>query len=266
MFNHNLTFYKFHGAGNDFILLDIRDLNYELFDSDLVKKICDRHLGIGADGLILLANPTSNSSIFSMIYYNYDGSRATMCGNGARCICAFANMLNLVQIGKNFNFDADDGIHNAVNFNRLDNNWDVEISINVLSQISKIDEYSFFVNTGVPHLIKFVESVDNIDVYNEGKKIRFFPELGDEGVNVNFVEFGEKIKIRTYERGVEDETLACGTGICAAALVINNFFSKDFPINISALGGDLQVNKLDDNILLLRGLATFVFMVEKYYL
>jgi diaminopimelate epimerase len=266
MFNHSFTFYKFHGAGNDFILLDIRDLDYELFDAVLVNKICDRHLGIGADGLIVLANANDSLSSFSMIYYNYDGSRATMCGNGARCICAFANLLNLVQIGEKFYFEADDGIHNAMIFNRLDNIWDVEISINVLSQINMIDDKTFFVNTGVPHLIKFVESVDNIDVYNEGKKIRFSPDFGEKGVNVNFIELGEKIKIRTYERGVEAETLACGTGICATALVINKFFNKDFPINISALGGDLRVNKLEDNILLLRGPATFVFMVEKYYL
>ncbi len=266
MFTDNFTFYKFHGAGNDFVLSDTRNMSDSLFDAALIKKICDRHLGIGADGLILLANPTNNSSIFSMIYYNYDGSRATMCGNGARCICAFANMLNLVQIGEKFYFDADDGIHNAMIFNRLENNWDVEISINVLSEISKIDESSFFVNTGVPHLIKFVENIDLLDVYNEGKKLRFSPDFGDEGVNVNFVELDEKIKIRTYERGVEGETLACGTGICAAALVINNFFNKSFPIKISALGGDLQVNKSTDNILLLRGPATLVFNIDKFYL
>ncbi|HOK22347.1 MAG TPA: diaminopimelate epimerase, partial [Bacteroidales bacterium] len=109
MINHNFSFYKFHGAGNDFILSDTRDKSDSLFDSALIKKLCDRHLGIGADGLILLANPNNNSSIFSMIYYNYDGSRAIMCGNGARCICAFANLLNLIEVGKYFNFDADDG-------------------------------------------------------------------------------------------------------------------------------------------------------------
>ncbi|MGB4095458.1 MAG: diaminopimelate epimerase [Bacteroidales bacterium] len=266
MINHNFSFYKFHGAGNDFILSDTRDKSDSLFDSALIKKLCDRHLGIGADGLILLANPNNNSSIFSMIYYNYDGSRAIMCGNGARCICAFANLLNLIDIGKNFNFDADDGIHNAMIFNRLENNWDVEISINILSQITRIDEHSFFVNTGVPHLIKFVENVDLLDVYNEGKILRFSPDFGDDGANVNFVELGEKIKIRTYEIGVEGETLACGTGICAAAVVLHNFFNKTFPMNISALGGDLQVNQLNDNILLLRGPATLVFKIEKFYL
>lgn len=266
MFNHNFSFYKFHGAGNDFILSDIRNMTDSFFDTALIMKLCDRHLGIGADGIIFLANPNNDSSIFSMIYYNYDGSRATMCGNGARCICAFANFLNLIDVDKYFNFDADDGVHNAMILDRLENKWDVEISINVLSQITKIDERSFFVDTGVPHLIKFVDNVDSLDAYNEGKILRFSPDFGDAGVNVNFVELGEKIKIRTYERGVEGETLACGTGICAAAIVINNFFNKAFPINISALGGDLQVNQLNDNVLLLRGPAILVFKIEKFYL
>ncbi|MFW5674615.1 MAG: diaminopimelate epimerase [Rikenellaceae bacterium MAG02] len=263
-----MPLYKFHGVGNDFVLLDARNID----DSNYIKntnKICDRHFGIGADGIIFLKNSVKDKSKFSMIYYNYDGTKADMCGNGARCICAFANLLGIVDVSENFIFDTDDGIHRAVIHNRRNYLWDIEISINILSQINKINDDLFFVNTGVPHLVKFVDDIDTIDVYNEGKKYRYSTQYFEKGININFVQYGDNIKIRTYERGVEGETQACGTGVCATAIVINNLFNKSFPISIHTQGGELQINEFIENekkILTLRGPATLVFITDKYYL
>lgn len=251
----NMSFYKYQGTGNDFIIIDNRALFFPKSNSVLISNLCDRHYGIGADGLILLEN--DKNSDFKMVYFNADGNESTMCGNGGRCIVAFAQQLQLFD--KKSSFLAIDGIHHAT----IDTN---SVSLQMID-VSKvcISENSIFVNTGSPHHIEIVDDIDNFPVIEQAKKI-INCNYSTEGCNINFVEQlnDTTFKVRTYERGVEDETLACGTGATAVAIAMHKINkTNNNHIKLKVLGGDLEVKftaKQDSySNIVLSGSAQFVF-------
>ncbi|MBT4826625.1 MAG: diaminopimelate epimerase [Flavobacteriaceae bacterium] len=253
----DFQFEKYQGAGNDFIIIDDRKENFPDQDHSLIQKHCDRHFGIGADGLILVRD--SDRSDFKMLYFNADGHPSSLCGNGSRCVFAFANKHQM--IGNEGTFETSDGIHRG----SLTPDDLICIEMGDVLTIEKRGS-AIFMDTGSPHHIEFVDQVSAIDVKTQGAAIRYGAPYFETGSNANFVEkVNEKeFNIRTYERGVEDETLACGTGAVAAA--IGAHFSGQTPldmVNINALGGCLQVSFTPDsgqykNILLI-GPATYVF-------
>lgn len=235
--NNPLTFYKYHGAGNDFILIDARTGQISLLENpSLVSLLCQRNMGIGADGMILLERDQETD--FKMRYFNADGNEGSMCGNGGRCIVAFAHDLNIINVKGSFR--ATDGIHH---YKVLDNHH-YAISLIDVRHI-EIQSNGYFIDTGSPHWVEFVSDLDGFDVYNKGKKIRFDPIFGPGGTNVNFLSDTENgLEIATFERGVEGETLACGTGVTASAIAY--YLSKgwqvdEFEISVKAKGGLLHV-------------------------
>ena len=233
-----VNFSKFHGAGNDFVLIDNRLGKYDL-SVEQIAFLCHRRFGIGADGLMLLN--ASKDFDFEMKYYNSDGPEGSMCGNGGRCIAAFAQYIGLQK--NEFVFEAVDGLHKANILSKEEPVWIVSLQM-IDVQIKGQESEHFFLDTGSPHHIEFVSNVDNVDVYKEGKNIRNNSHYSTKGgTNVNFASFEDGyIKVRTYERGVEDETLACGTGVTAVAMAAalkEGDLSGDY--KLSARGGDLQV-------------------------
>lgn len=265
-------FYKYQGAGNDFIIFDNRSGFFKRDNHDLVRKLCDRRMGIGADGLMLLQEHPHHD--FEMIYYNADGREGSMCGNGGRCIVAFAHRLGIVT--DRADFLAVDGGHAAFltapvpgDFAQVADRNQLHVRLQMMD-VNRIDADGdgWVLNTGSPHYVLEVEQLALYPVYNEGKKIRYHPRFERTGgVNVNFIEMNPHggYAIRTYERGVEDETLACGTGATAAALAVAtaNKLEGEQHIPIKALGGDLLIhfNKRDQQFtdVYLEGPATFVF-------
>ncbi len=208
-----LNFYKYHGTGNDFILIDNRDGQFKP-GKKLIAGLCHRRLGIGADGLILLNK--ARGFDFGMRYFNSDGLESTMCGNGGRCIVAFADFLSLAP--KNCRFLASDGEHTGSVLGKERNTYHIILGMNDVKGYQKLGE-DFILNTGSPHLVRFVRNAGGIDVAKEGRAVRYMDDFKPGGINVNFVEdLGGKIFVRTYERGVEDETLSCGTGVTASSL------------------------------------------------
>ncbi|MFT4761579.1 MAG: diaminopimelate epimerase [Saprospiraceae bacterium] len=230
-----IPFYKYQGTGNDFVMIDNRVTEFvNPQNTDLIKLLCDRKFGIGADGLILLQNLEGYD--FEMVYFNSDGKTSSMCGNGGRCIAAFASYLGVVQ--NDCSFMAIDGEHQA----KIEGDY-IELKMSDVNEIEIGADY-FVLDTGSPHYVIFVEDLDDIDVVDLGKMIRYGDRFKKEGINVNFVEKGsDKLLIGTYERGVEDETLSCGTGVTAAALSFAAKHSEttDNQINIQSKGGDLTV-------------------------
>lgn len=228
----NIKFQKYQGAGNDFIIIDNRSLLYDL-PAPLVRRLCDRRLGIGADGLMLLENCPDYD--FRMRYYNADGREASLCGNGSRCIVAYARQLGL--IGTHTHFMAADGPHEAEI-----TATGIRVKMMDVTEIYNGTDYSFL-NTGSPHYVKIVEDAFCINAFQEGKAIRYSPPFQPDGTNVNFITpTPDFIKIVTYERGVENETLACGTGCVASALVValqNNDPGNTY--TLKAKGGILKV-------------------------
>ncbi|MEA3316552.1 MAG: diaminopimelate epimerase [Bacteroidota bacterium] len=253
-----LKFYKYHGAGNDFILIDNRAKSINLSEKT-IAKLCDRRFGIGADGLMFLN--MHDKLDFEMQYFNSDGKMGTMCGNGGRCIVAFAKRLNIID--NSTSFLARDGKHKA----KIKNN-NVELEMNELNDITKLDQ-GFFLNTGSPHYVIFSKDISIIDVKNEGKNIRNSKLFKPKGTNVNFVESNnDELFVRTFERGVEDETLSCGTGVTASAIAASYNSKKDRNLyKIKTRGGNLEVSfekkseKHFTNIKL-TGPAEFVFEGE----
>ncbi len=229
-----IPFHKYEGAGNDFILVDSRKIGSEWATLPVVKRFCDRHFGIGADGLILLL--PSESQDFHMKYYNSDGNEGTMCGNGGRCLGAFAHRLGL--IGESGTFSATDGLH-TVTIHRPGH---VELTLNEVSGVKVLDD-GYLLDTGSPHFITFTGELDEIDVFGTGRKIRHEPRFR-EGVNINFTErFPGGIRVRTYERGVENETLSCGTGVTAAAIAATlEDPDLESPVKVQTRGGNLEVS------------------------
>jgi diaminopimelate epimerase len=232
----NIPFVKYQGTGNDFILIDNRRTGYlTREDTPLIERMCDRKFGIGADGLILLQETPGYD--FEMVYFNSDGRESTMCGNGGRCIVAFARQLGIFD--EKCRFLAIDGPHEAV---VRDGNW-VELKMLDVQQTERGDGF-FVLDTGSPHYVVFVEDVSDIDVVENGQAIRYSNRFKKEGINVNFVERRPGgIEVATYERGVEDETLSCGTGVTAAALswALSNAENKAGELPVSTKGGNLKV-------------------------
>lgn len=231
-----LQFYKYEGAGNDFVMIDNRDGKLSLTTKE-IEALCDRNMGIGGDGLMLIE--TLQGYDFYMRYYNSDGSEVGMCGNGGRCIALFAHHLGIGGSVKKFK--AKDGEHAAEIVSADERNGIVKIQLIDIEQINKITTDKFFLNSGVPHYVEFVNDVKKVDVESLGRRIRYSVE---GGTNVNFVQIvGDTLIIRTYERGVEGETLACGTGATAAAVAAH--YSRRVSsnnVNVRVLGGELSVS------------------------
>jgi diaminopimelate epimerase len=227
-----IVFNKYQGTGNDFIIIDNRKGAFNPENNELIRKLCDRRFGIGADGLILIC--TSHDQDFEMKYFNSDGHEGSMCGNGGRCSAAFAIREGIA--GKKMIFNAIDGIHKAVYENQL-----ISLSMNNVTETNLING-NYFINTGSPHYILFSKDIENIDVNAKGKEIRMSHDFAPGGTNVNFVETGkDQIFVRTFERGVESETLSCGTGVTASAIatVLAGHFDRK---NVNVKGGDLSVS------------------------
>lgn len=251
-----MRFYKYQGTGNDFILLDNRAANIRL-TTDQVAAICHRRFGVGGDGLMLLE--LAEGYDFRMVYYNADGSESTMCGNGGRCMTAFAMQLGI--IADKAKFIAIDGEHTSV----IHPDGTISLHMADVDDI-EINDDCTILNTGSPHYVKWVDNVVDVDVYGEGREIRNRDEYMPAGINVNFVQVvGEnQLLVRTYERGVEDETLSCGTGVTAAAIAATMDTTGIFLTEIETPGGVLQVSFTKDtpgtakNVVLI-GPAEFVF-------
>ena len=254
-----IEFYKYQGTGNDFVIIDNRD-GKTILTTEQINKICDRRFGIGADGLMLLNVKASYD--FEMKYYNADGKESSMCGNGGRCLTRFAFDMGIKK--ERYHFIAIDGEHKSV-FG--ENGW-----INL--KMKNVDNYDLhlgnsIVDTGSPHLVKEVTGLKDLDVIKHGHEIRYSKEFAENGINVNFVETlaHDTIKVRTYERGVENETLSCGTGVTASALIFAHNETGFNHIEVETLGGHLAVEfektgeKSFHNIWLC-GPAEFVFKGE----
>ncbi|AFL83461.1 diaminopimelate epimerase [Belliella baltica DSM 15883] len=226
-----LSFYKYQGTGNDFVMIDDRSESFPEGDLSLVRQLCDRKFGIGADGLILIRNKEGFD--FEMIYFNADGSQS-MCGNGARCAVSFSKFLGIIE--RQTSFMAIDGEHKAEINDGL-----VSLGMGNVSSLTNSGK-DFFVNTGSPHHVRFVENVEKYPVVATGAEIRYSKAYEQQGTNVNFVTpiSDDQIYVRTYERGVENETLSCGTGVTACALVYG--YQNDLnKVNIKTPGGNLMV-------------------------
>ncbi|OAB78999.1 diaminopimelate epimerase [Cochleicola gelatinilyticus] len=234
-----IPFHKYQGTGNDFIIIDNRQMYFPKNDTNLVASMCDRKFGIGADGLLLLEN--HDSADFKMVYYNSDGNLSTMCGNGGRCIAHFSNYLGISK--ENAFFEAVDGMHEA---SILGNT--VSLKMNNVTKIETSEKVAFL-NTGSPHHVQLVEDVTRYDVFSEGRKIRN-DRYGKEGANVNFVTQTDTdtFSVRTYERGVEDETLSCGTGVTAVAIAMfETGKTTQQKVTLNTQGGVLQVSFSKEN-------------------
>ncbi len=251
-----LHFFKYQGAGNDFVIVDNRSLTFDADNTSLVAGLCDRRFGVGADGLMLLQEHPQYD--FEMRYFNSDGREASMCGNGGRCMAAFARRMGIA--GDHTRFMAVDGLHEAV----TEPDGDVNLRMADVEVIEKTGE-GYFLNTGSPHLVCFTESPDAIDVEKEGRALRHHARYAPGGTNVNFVQLDKgALTVYTYERGVEAETLACGTGITASALcaaLVTDSPSGFFPV--TARGGHLRVSYRRDGErftdIWLKGPALYVF-------
>ena len=252
-----IPFYKYHGAGNDFVMIDNRSLALPLFEPEIYQAWCNRRMGIGADGVILLNQ--HDDCDFSMLYINANGKEGSMCGNGGRCIIAFAKFLEIIE--KDCVFWAYDGLHKGT-IQEKPQDWQgmgllewVSLEMSDVGSIS-LDptKPDFVLDTGSPHYVQFVEQVEQVDVFKEGVAIRYNDIYTEKGINVNFVEVckQDELKIRTYERGVEAVTLACGTGATAAAVAYLKKEQKSkgaYKIKLQAEGGPLEVSlsKLEED-------------------
>lgn len=261
-----IQFFKYQGAGNDFIIIDNRTLKFEINNKELIAALCNRRFGIGADGLMLLEK--SMDTDFEMLYYNADGQLGSLCGNGARCIVSFAKKLGVIK--SETTFRAVDGLHYA----KINEEGDyVSLQMNDVSSFDKNGE-DYIVNTGSPHYVKLVNELESYDVYTEGMAIRNNKLYKQDGINVNFVEAISDVEnkanckkyfVRTFERGVEDETLACGTGVTAVAIAmaIEHKLNGEVETLTQVKGGDLKVKFLVYNNhftqIYLEGPASFVF-------
>lgn len=230
-----MKFYKYQGTGNDFVMIDNRLENFPKNNTKLIESLCNRRFGIGADGLILLENDKSTD--FKMVYYNSDGNESSMCGNGGRCLVAFAKSLNVIN--NEATFIATDGLHNAT----IDENGIVSLQMKDVNEV-KIESDYVFLNTGSPHHVTLVNDLEHYNVKENGATIRYSDLYGKVGSNVNFVnQLSENyFALRTYERGVEDETLSCGTGATATAIAMNSIGKTNSnAIDINVEGGKLKV-------------------------
>jgi len=229
-----LKFTKYQGTGNDFVIVDNRNGEFDKGNIELVQHFCDRKFGIGSDGLILIED--HNEWDFDMVFYNPDGSQS-FCGNGSRCAVAYSKELGLISDFAKFN--STDGYHEA----SIHPNGIVKLKMHDVSNI-EVNEFSHFMDTGSPHYNCFAKNISTIDIIEKGREIRYSERFKEVGTNVNFIEqLAKGIKVRTYERGVENETLSCGTGVAACALstaLVNEIPSGEIEVNTK--GGDLSVS------------------------
>ncbi len=228
-----IEFYKYQGTGNDFIMIDDRRHTFDISDNKLIAAICERKMGIGADGLILLRNHPSLD--FEMIYFNSDGHQSSMCGNGGRCVIDFAAMLEIIK--SETTFMAIDGEHKGQFLDDV-----IALQMKDVGEIVREGD-GLVLDTGSPHYIEVVDDLQFLDVNKEGRRIRNSPPFIKDGINVNFVQDSAELAVRTYERGVEEETLSCGTGVVATALALHyaNCISENL-VNIKTKGGELTVS------------------------
>ena len=230
-----ISFYKYQGTGNDFVVLDNRKGEYNNLTLKQIKRLCDRRFGIGGDGLMLLNK--HQAADFEMEFYNANGKEGSMCGNGGRCMVKFAKDLGIFR--SIYKFSAIDGFHEGT----MDDNGMVSLKMNDVDKVIT-HGYDYVLNTGSPHYVHLAVDVMHIDVCKRGREIRYSEDFAKEGINVNFVEVldePDKILVRTYERGVEDETFSCGTGVMAAAIVTfhnDNGFNR---VDVKTKGGKLSV-------------------------
>ncbi len=251
-----IQFYKYQGTGNDFVMIDNRTNTFPKNNTKLIEFLCDRRFGIGGDGLILLENHEKYD--FTMVYYNSDGSTSTMCGNGGRCIVAFAKHLGIIETETHF--EASDGYH----FAKYENNL-IALQMIDVTEVKHFTTHDY-VYTGSPHHVQLVTDLKNFDVKNNGRKLRNSDLYDASGCNINFVvqENTDTFSVRTYERGVEDETLSCGTGATAVAIAMHATEKTTANrIHINVLGGKLTICfDVEKNIyknLFLTGPAELVF-------
>ena len=238
-----INFEKFHGAGNDFIIISDMDKSVRLEKAE-IGLICHRRLGIGADGLIIV-RPASEAD-YQMHYYNSDGKESTMCGNGGRCVVAFTYMNEIAGITQSF--IGPDGLHEAKIIKTEGNNSRITLQLTDVNSIAHGEGY-YILDTGSPHYVSFSHGIENTDVKTLGRKIRFSQQFAPEGLNVNFAEeISGKLYVRTYERGVEDETLSCGTGVTASAIAFAEKKNiSQGAISIMTKGGEIQVSFNKEN-------------------
>ena len=256
-----INFFKYEGTGNDFVIIDNRGSVFNL-SQKAISKICHRRFGIGADGLILLKSHKKYD--FEMKYFNADGREGSMCGNGGRCIIEFANRMGIIK--NQTKFISIDGEHYGQVIETNNNTSTIKLLMNNVDSIEAYQQ-DYFLNTGSPHYVKFVSNIEDYEVISEGKKIRHQTNFDKNGTNVDFVEIKEnKLFVRTYERGVENETLSCGTGVTASAIAASKIIPGKENFDIITKGGNLKVsfkklqNKYSD--IWLEGTATFVFEGE----
>ncbi|GGE97378.1 diaminopimelate epimerase [Hymenobacter cavernae] len=234
-----LHFHKYQGTGNDFVMIDDRARQFDITDYKLVRHLCDRRLGIGADGLILLRQHADYD--FEMVYFNADGHLGSMCGNGGRCTVAFARKLHVIQ--DHAHFLAADGPHEA----RIEADGTVHLRMQNVPGQQELEEHGIFLDTGSPHVVQFLPSntLAELNVFAQGQAVRYSDYFKEKGTNVNFAEapatHGQPWQVRTYERGVEDETLSCGTGVTAVALAASRRGATS-PVHLRTRGGDLRVS------------------------
>ena len=229
-----IPFYKYQGTGNDFVIIDNRQNMFDKNNTKHITSLCDRRFGIGADGLILLEN--HESCDFKMVYFNADGNESTMCGNGGRCITKFANYLGIID--HKATFEAIDGLHEAYIKDEL-----VHLQMQDVLTIKKFESH-VFLDTGSPHHVELITNLKDFDVITNGRRIRSSALYGATGSNVNFVtkNADDNFSVRTYERGVENETLSCGTGVTAVALAMNYIGETEKKLlSLHTPGGELQV-------------------------
>lgn len=235
-----LPFTKYHGAGNDFIMIDNTKLivTDHVTSPEVIARLCHRRFGIGADGLILISS--SKDSDFEMFYFNSDGRPGSMCGNGGRCSVAFAYKLKLIS--EKTVFRTSDGLHQAEIISQNNETTFVKLQMLDVNNFKKENDH-FIINTGSPHYVMFTEKIQELDVVSEGRKVRYSKEFNDTGINVDFAEFLDNhIFVRTYERGVEDETLSCGTGVTATAIAASELnLVEGNSCSLKTSGGDLKV-------------------------
>ena len=230
-----ISFYKYQGTGNDFVVLDNRSRVYDKLTSAQVRKLCDRRFGVGGDGLMLLN--AHQSADFEMKYYNANGKEGSLCGNGGRCLVMFAKELGIFK--SSYKFSATDGIHEG----SIDDHGIVSLKMNDVKEVIPHGN-DYVLNTGSPHYIQLTTDVMHLDVCRRGREIRYQEDFAKEGINVNFVEQldePDKILVRTYERGVEDETFSCGTGVTAAAIVSYHNDNGFNCVEVRTKGGQLSV-------------------------
>ena len=261
-----LTFWKMNGAGNDFVMLDNRDLSLTL-SKDEIARLCDRHRGVGADGL-LAVEPATDGADWKMRYYNADGGEAEMCGNGARCFARFVNRLHRNTLS-GLNFETLAGVISAEfpgDQVRINMSEPHSLKLNQSLNVDGVTLQVHSVNTGVPHAVVFVDDLDKVDVMRFGAGLRYHEAFAPKGTNANFVKLlgPGSIAIRTYERGVEGETLACGTGMVASALIAHELHGFASPVSVLVKGGDTLRIGFEKTVagyrnVTLHGPADFVF-------